>query len=55
MVAKAPPDGYTLMVHSAAQAVNPSIYPSLPYDTLKDFVQVVPLAGQPNVLVVAPS
>ncbi len=55
MVAKSPPDGYTLMVHSAAQAVNPFIYPSLPYDTLKDFVQVVPLAGQPNVLVVAPS
>ncbi|HEX7435827.1 MAG TPA: tripartite tricarboxylate transporter substrate-binding protein, partial [Caldimonas sp.] len=53
MVAKAPADGYTLMVHSAAQAVNPFIYPSLPYDTLKDFVQVVPLGGQPNVLVVA--
>jgi tripartite-type tricarboxylate transporter receptor subunit TctC len=55
VVAKSPPDGYTLMVHSAAQAVNPYIYPSLPYDTLKDFVQVVPLAGQPNVLVVAPA
>lgn len=55
LVAKAPPDGYTLMVHSAAQAVNPFIYPSLPYDTLKDFVQVAALAGQPNVLVVAPS
>jgi tripartite-type tricarboxylate transporter receptor subunit TctC len=55
MVAKAAPDGYTLMVHSAAQAVNPFIYPSLPYDTLKDFVQVVPLAGQPNVLVVTPT
>jgi tripartite-type tricarboxylate transporter receptor subunit TctC len=55
MVAKSAPDGYTLMVHSAAQAVNAFIYPSLPYDTLKDFVQVAPLAGQPNVLVVAPS
>ena len=55
MVAKAPADGYTLMVHSAAQAVNPFIYPSLPYDTLKDFVQVAPLAGQPNVLVTAPA
>jgi tripartite-type tricarboxylate transporter receptor subunit TctC len=55
VVAKSPPDGYTLMVHSAAQAVNPFIYPSLPYDTLKDFTQVAPLAGQPNVLVVAPS
>jgi len=55
MVAKSPPDGYTLLVHSAAQAVNPFIYPNLPYDTLKDFVQIAPLAGQPNVLVVAPS
>ncbi|HEY2976635.1 MAG TPA: tripartite tricarboxylate transporter substrate binding protein [Burkholderiaceae bacterium] len=55
IVAKSPADGYTLMVHSAGQAVNPFIYPSLPYDTLKDFVQVAPLGGQPNVLVVAPS
>jgi tripartite-type tricarboxylate transporter receptor subunit TctC len=55
VVAKAPPDGYTLLVHSAAQAYNPSIYPSLPYDTAKDFVAIAPLAGQPNVLVVAPS
>jgi tripartite-type tricarboxylate transporter receptor subunit TctC len=55
VVAKSPPDGLTLMVHSAAQAVNPFIYPNLPYDTLKDFVQVASLAGQPNVLVVAPT
>jgi tripartite-type tricarboxylate transporter receptor subunit TctC len=55
VVAKSAPDGLTLMVHSAAQVVNASIYPALPYDTLKDFVQVVPLGGQPNVLVVAPS
>jgi len=55
IVAKAPPDGYTLLVHSAAQAYNPSIYANLSYDTVKDFVEIVPLAGQPNVLVVAPS
>jgi tripartite-type tricarboxylate transporter receptor subunit TctC len=55
IVAKSPPDGYTLLVHSAAQAYNPSIYPNLSYDTAKDFVEVVPLAGQPNVLVVAPA
>ena len=54
IVAKSPPDGYTLLVHSAAQAVNASIYPSLPYDTTKDFVEVATLGGQPNVLVVAP-
>ncbi len=51
-VAKSPPDGYTLLVHSAAQAVNPAIYPALPYDTEKDFVEVAMLGGQPNVLVV---
>jgi len=55
IVAKSPPDGYTLLVHSAAYAVNPSIYPDLPFDTLKDFVEIAPLGGQPNVLVVAPA
>jgi len=55
LVAKSSPDGYTLLVQSAAQAYNPSIYASLPYDTTKDFIDVVPLGGQPNVLVVAPS
>ena len=55
MVAKSPPDGYTLLVHSAAQAYNPSIYATLPYDTVKDFVDIAALGGQPNVLVVAPS
>jgi tripartite-type tricarboxylate transporter receptor subunit TctC len=55
IVAKAPADGYTLLVHSAAHAYNPAIYANLAYDTARDFVEVVPLAGQPNVLVVAPS
>ena len=55
LVAKSAPDGYTLLVHSAAQAYNASIYPNLSYDTTKDFVDVAPLGGQPNVLVVAPS
>ncbi len=55
IVAKSPPDGYTLLVHSAAQAVNASIYPTLSYDTTKDFVEVATLGGQPNVLVVAPA
>jgi tripartite-type tricarboxylate transporter receptor subunit TctC len=53
-VAKSAPDGTTLMVHSSGHAVNAFIYPTLPYDTQKDFVAVVPLGGQPNVLVVAP-
>ena len=55
VVAKSPPDGYTLLVNSAAQAYNASIYTALPYDTSRDFVEIAPLAGQPNVLVVAPS
>jgi tripartite-type tricarboxylate transporter receptor subunit TctC len=55
IVAKAPPDGYTLLVNSAAQAYNPSIYPNLPFDTGKDFADIIPLAGQPNVLVVSPA
>ncbi len=54
-VAKAPADGYTLLVHSAAHAYNPSIYPNLTFDTVKDLVEISPLAGQPNVLVVSPA
>jgi tripartite-type tricarboxylate transporter receptor subunit TctC len=51
-VAKAAPDGYTLLINSSAHSVNPAIYAKLPYDTLKDFIDVVPLTVQPNVLVV---
>ena len=55
IAAKSPPDGYTLLVNSAAHAYNPWIYPSLSFDTVRDFIDIAPLAGQPNVLVVAPS
>ena len=55
VLAKSPPDGYTLGVVSAGHVVNPVLYSSLPYDTLKDFSGVAPLAGQPSVLVVAPA
>src|SRR5438034_2708796 len=55
IVANAPADGYTLLVHSAAYSVNPSMYPDLTFDTKKAFVDIAPLGGQPNVLVVAPS
>ena len=55
MLAKAPPDGYTLAVVSTGHVVNPVLYSSLSYDTLKDFSGVSPLAGQPSVLVVSPS
>lgn len=53
VVARAAPDGYTLLINSSAHSVNPAIYAKLPYDTLKDFVDVAPLAVQPNVLVVS--
>ena len=55
VVAKAAPDGYMLLINSNAHAVNPAIYAKLPYDTLKDFVEIAPLAGAPNVLVVSSS
>ena len=52
VVAKATPDGYTLLINSNAHSVNPAIYAKLPYDTLKDFTEIAPLAIQPNVFVV---
>jgi len=51
-VARAAPDGYTLLVTSNAHTVNPAIYAHLPYDTLKDFTDIVPFTEQPNVMVV---
>src|SRR5262245_29124906 len=51
-VAKAAPDGYTLLINSSAHSVNPAIYATLPYDTTKDFIDIVPLTVQPNVFVV---
>jgi tripartite-type tricarboxylate transporter receptor subunit TctC len=52
-VSKSAPDGYTLLINSSAHSVNPAIFANLPYDTLKDFTDIAPLAIQPNVLVVA--
>jgi tripartite-type tricarboxylate transporter receptor subunit TctC len=52
VVAREVPDGYMLLVNSNAHSVNPAIYANLPYDTTKDFSDIVPLAVQPNVLVV---
>jgi len=55
VVAKAPADGYTLMVHSTTHVGNPHLYKKLPYDTLKDFTGVAMLVSQPGVLTVHPS
>src|ERR671918_187171 len=53
-VLREPADGYTLLANSSAHVANPSIYASLPYETLKDFANIAPLAGGPNVLIVGP-
>ena len=55
LVAKAAPDGYTLLMGLSALAVDPSIYAKLPYDALKDFAPVSLVASVPNVLTVHPS
>jgi tripartite-type tricarboxylate transporter receptor subunit TctC len=55
IVAKSPPDGYTIMVHSTTHLGNAHLYKKLGYDTLKDFVPVALLASQPGALVAHPS
>lgn len=54
IVAKAAPDGYTLLMASFSHAVNPTLYAKLPYDTLKDFAAVTLIGSAPNVLTVNP-
>jgi tripartite-type tricarboxylate transporter receptor subunit TctC len=55
IVAKADPDGYTLLVHSSSYTVTPSTYKNLPFDTARDLMGIAPLGLLPNVLVIAPS
>ena len=56
IVAKSPPDGYTLVMGTVGtQAINPSLYPKMPYDAAKDFAPVTLVAGVPNVLVMNPA
>ena len=51
-VAKAAPDGYTLLMGTVGtHAINAALYPKMPYDHLKDFVPITLVAGVPNVLV----
>jgi tripartite-type tricarboxylate transporter receptor subunit TctC len=55
-VAKAGGDGYTLLMGTVGtHAINPSLYPKMPYDHVKDFVPVTLVAGVPNVLVMNPA
>ena len=54
-VAKAAPDGYTLLMGTVGtHAINPALYPKMPYDHVRDFVPVTLVAGVPNVLVLNP-
>jgi tripartite-type tricarboxylate transporter receptor subunit TctC len=55
LVAKADPDGYTILVNSAAHTIAPALYSSLNYDPVRDFAAVVPLGLAPSVLVVSPA
>ena len=55
IAAKAPPDGYTLLMMSLTLAVNPSLYRKLPYDTRNDLAPVTLVASAPLMLVVHPS
>jgi tripartite-type tricarboxylate transporter receptor subunit TctC len=54
-IAKADPDGYSLLVSSSSHTIIPALYPKVPYDTMQDFTGVIPLGSLPNVLVVSPA
>jgi len=56
LVAKSPPDGYTVVMGAlSTHAVNTSLYPSMPYDAVRDFAPITLVAVTPNVLVVNPA
>jgi len=53
-VARAEPDGYTILVNSPAHTIAPALYPNLGYHPARDFAAVIPLGISPSVLVVSP-
>ncbi|MGE5524236.1 MAG: tripartite tricarboxylate transporter substrate binding protein [Rhodospirillaceae bacterium] len=55
IVAKSPPDGYTLLVPAFAHAVNPALHSKLPFDTARDFAPVALFASAANILAIHPS
>jgi tripartite-type tricarboxylate transporter receptor subunit TctC len=55
VVAKADPDGYTLLAHSNAHTISPAIYANLSYDPAADFAGIIPFGSVANVLIISPS
>jgi tripartite-type tricarboxylate transporter receptor subunit TctC len=54
-VAKADPDGYTILAQSTSHTIAPAIYPNMPYDVTQDFAAVAAFGKMPTVLIMAPS
>jgi len=54
-VARATPDGYTIMIHSSSHTVSPWTFTRLGFDTVADFAPVTPISSTPNVLVISPA
>lgn len=55
LVAKSPPDGYTILINTAAVAINMSLYKKVNFDTLRDFAAISVFSQSPNILVIHPS
>jgi len=55
VVARAPPDGYTLLMGISTLAINPAMYRKVPYDAFKDFAPISQVVSVPNILVTHPS
>jgi tripartite-type tricarboxylate transporter receptor subunit TctC len=55
LAAKAPPDGYTIIVAASTHAVLSTLYKTLPFDPIKDFAPIIRVASAPNLLVLHPS
>jgi tripartite-type tricarboxylate transporter receptor subunit TctC len=55
MVAKADPDGYTILAHSSALAIAPSLFPNLPFDATRDLASVLMIGSNANVMIVPAS
>jgi tripartite-type tricarboxylate transporter receptor subunit TctC len=54
LVAKADPDGYSILIQASAHSAAPAAYPNVPYDPARDFSAVIPFGTVPNVTVISP-